>query len=68
MTIITEDFCLSSNGDRWRLIHDHEAGSNVVRHEPNLASGGKPTETDVDEFLARSGASAQNEALRGFFQ
>lgn len=37
----------SDNGDRWLLVRER----NVVRHEPNLASGGQVTETFVDEFL-----------------
>jgi hypothetical protein len=36
----------------------------VVRHEPNLASGGHVTETSVEEFLARTGTSPENAALR----
>jgi hypothetical protein len=54
------DFYRSSNGDRWRLIREGMR----VRHEPNLSSGGQVTETSVDEFLERSGASPQAEALR----
>jgi hypothetical protein len=60
MPVETTVFYRSSNGDRWILIDDGRR----VRHEPNLASGGQINETDVDEFLARSGASPQAEALR----
>jgi len=35
-----------------------------VRHEPNLSSGGRTTDTDVDEFLNRTGSSPENLALR----
>jgi hypothetical protein len=63
MPIQPIDFYRSSNGDRWRLIRD-SAGKGVVRHEPNLSSGGQVTETGVDEFLDRSGVSPQAEALR----
>jgi hypothetical protein len=31
----------SANGDRWLLIREQS----VVRHEPNLASGGRVTES-----------------------
>jgi hypothetical protein len=56
------DFYRSSNGDRWILIRDR-TGRGVVRHEPNLASGGKITEVGVQEFLDRSGTSPQAAAL-----
>ena len=51
----------SANGDRWQLIR--EDGRQFVRHEPNHASGGRVTETDVDKFLERTGASPENLAL-----
>jgi hypothetical protein len=50
----------SANGDRWLLIRER----NVVRHEPNLASGGHVTETAVEEFLTRTGSTPENQALR----
>jgi hypothetical protein len=58
------DFYRSSNGDRWQLLRDPDSGRQIVRHEPNLASGGKVTEIDVEEFLARTGTSPENRALR----
>jgi hypothetical protein len=64
MTVLIDDFYRSSNGDRWQLLRDTENGRRVVRHEPNLASGGRITETGVDEFLDRTGSSPQNLALR----
>ena len=62
--IFAEDFYRSSNGDRWQLIRDTVSGRAFVRHEPNLASGGRITDTDVDEFLNRTGSSPENLALR----
>jgi hypothetical protein len=41
------DFYCSSNGDRWQLLRDSDTGRQIVRHEPNLASGGKVTEIDA---------------------
>ena len=64
MAISVEDFYRSSNGDRWQLICDTASGRSFVRHEPNLSSGGRTTETDVEEFLNRTGSSPQNLALR----
>jgi hypothetical protein len=64
MAITAEDFYRSSNGDRWQLVRDTTSGKSFVRHEPNLSSGGRTVETEVDEFLARTGSSPQNLALR----
>ena len=64
MARTVEDFYRSSNGDRWQLIRDTASGRSFVRHEPNLSSGGRTTDTDVDEFLNRTGSSPENLALR----
>jgi hypothetical protein len=64
MTLSARDFYRSSNGDRWQLVRDTDSGRTFVRHEPNLASGGRTTDTDVDEFLNRTGTSPENLALR----
>src|SRR6266446_8887593 len=64
MAITAEDFYRSSNGDRWQLIRDIASGRTFVRHEPNLSSGGRTTDTDVEEFLNRTGSSPENLALR----
>jgi hypothetical protein len=64
MTLSVQDFYRSSNGDRWQLICDTATGRSVIRHEPNLASGGRITETEVEEFLNRTGTSPENLALR----
>jgi hypothetical protein len=58
----SETFYSSSNGDRWQLIHSE--GRTSVRHEPNISSGGKASETDVEQFLEGTGTSPQNAALR----
>jgi hypothetical protein len=68
MTVLIDDFYRSSNGDRWQLLRDTASGRRVVRHEPNLASGGQVTETSVDEFLARTGSSPEHLALRALLE
>jgi hypothetical protein len=68
MSVLIDDFYRSSNGDRWQLLRDSETGRQVVRHEPNLASGGKVTEVDVEEFLDRTGSSPENLALRSLIE
>jgi hypothetical protein len=62
------DFYRSSNGDRWRLVRDTETGHRIVRHEPNLSSGGRVNETPVEEWLDRTGASPENAALRALLE
>ena len=64
MAITAEDFYRSLNGDRWQLVRDTDSGRSFVRHEPNLSSGGRTTNTDIEEFLNRTGSSPQNLALR----
>jgi hypothetical protein len=64
MAIIAKDFYRSSNGDRWQLVCDTDAGRSFVRHEPNLSSGGRTTDADIEKFLNRTGSSPQNLALR----
>jgi hypothetical protein len=50
----------SSNGDQWYLVLDTEGMR--VRHQPNAASGGRPSLTDVSAFLSE-GHGPQQEAL-----
>jgi hypothetical protein len=54
----------SPNGDRWLFIRDPASGRMFVRHEPNLASGGRISEVDVEEFLSRGGSGPEYAALR----
>jgi hypothetical protein len=68
MALSVQDFYRSSNGDRWQLVRDPDTGRSFVRHEPNLASGGRITETEIDEFLDRTGTSPQNLALRALLE
>ncbi len=52
----------SSNGDLWRY-GTNSAGKLVVLHEPNPASGGKPTEIDVSTFLNVDHYGPEHETL-----
>jgi hypothetical protein len=62
--LLSDDIYRSSNGDRWRLIRDISSGRVFVRHEPNLASGARVTDTDVEEFLSVDGSGPEYAALR----
>ena len=59
---VIDEIYRSSNGDRWQLIR--EDGQRRVRHDPNLASGGRTVEIGIDEFLERTRSSPENLALR----
>ena len=64
MAVSVTDIYRSSNGDRWRLIRDPDSGRTLVRHEPNPSSGGRVTDTDVDDFLSVDGSGPEFTALR----
>jgi hypothetical protein len=68
MTIQIDDFYRSSNGDRWRLVRATDTRPRTVRHEPNLSSGGRVTETPMEEWRDRTGASPENTALRSLLE
>ena len=68
MTIQSHTIYSSANGDRWLLLWDSESKQGVVRHEPALASGGRITETPMEQFLDRTGTSPENLALRALLE
>jgi hypothetical protein len=55
-------FYASENGDEWLLSKDN--GVVVVRHQPNVASGGQARTFTLESFLTDQQHSAQNQALR----
>jgi hypothetical protein len=52
----------SPNGDVWTAALN-DLGKLVVLHEPNRASGGKPTEMDASTFLNVDHYGPEHEAL-----
>jgi hypothetical protein len=52
------------NGDRWLLIRDVPSDRVLVRHEPNLPSGGKVSVVEVGDFLSRRQGPEQQALLR----
>ena len=58
-----EIYC-SPNGDRWLLIREARSERVLVRHEPNLPSGGKASVIDIGEFLSRGHGPEQQALLR----
>lgn len=64
MPLSAQDIYRSPNGDCWRLIRDPATGRRFVRHEPNAASGGRMTDTELDDFLSINGAGPEYAGLR----
>ena len=54
----------SPNGDRWLLTREALSDRVIVRHEPNLASGGKTSVIELGEFLSRGHGPEQQALLR----
>jgi hypothetical protein len=57
------DLYRSSNGDRWSLIRDEQLGKVLILHEPNAASGGRPSRLEVGDFLVRDAHGPQHTEL-----
>jgi hypothetical protein len=52
----------SENGDRWLLCRADD-GRLFVLHKANMASGGTATEIELGDFLGRSKAGPEHQAL-----
>jgi hypothetical protein len=53
----------SANGDRWSLVRDDQTGKVLILHEPNAASGSKPSHLEVGDFLVRDVHGPQHAEL-----
>jgi hypothetical protein len=63
VTLRAREIYQSENGDRWYLAHDLGSGRVFVRHQPNLPSGGQPSDIELGEFLARRAAGPEHQEL-----
>lgn len=63
MLMETRELYRSANGDRWSLVRDAGSGRVLVRHEPNLSSGGVPSDVEIGEFLVRGGLGPEKQEL-----
>jgi hypothetical protein len=63
MTIQARTLYTSTSGDTWSLCRSRN-GDIVVSHQPNRASGGKPSEVDLSTFLAKVNEGPEHQALR----
>ena len=57
------EFYLSPNGDSWHLCRDSKHDV-IVAHEPNKASGGKPSLIELSDFLRTENQGPEHQALR----
>ena len=64
MPLSTQHIYRSANGDRWLLMTDTASGRKFIRHEANQSSGGRVTDTDVEDFLDIGGSGPEFSALR----
>ena len=64
----TQKVYSSSTGDRWDLLLSGASEATLVRHTPNLSSGGKVRETSVEEFLSTDGHGPEHDALRALLR
>jgi hypothetical protein len=53
----------SANGDSWSLVRDEQSGRVMVLHEPNAASGGRPSRIEIGDFLIRDAHGPQHAEL-----
>ena len=63
MAVETRELYSSPNGDRWFLGRDPTTGDVFVRHQPNIPSGGRPSDLDIGEFLSRGPRNPEHQAL-----
>ena len=63
MSVKTRELYSSPNGDRWLLCRDTENERVFVRHEPNVPSGGQPSDCDIGTFLNRGPLNPEHQAL-----
>jgi hypothetical protein len=62
VSVETRELYHSANGDRWYLAYDASIGV-FIRHEPNLASGGKKTDVEIGAFLGQPGQGPEKQEL-----
>jgi hypothetical protein len=59
----TRELYRSANGDRWSLVRDDHSNKVLILHEPNAASGGKPSRLEIGDFLTRDAHGPQHAEL-----
>lgn len=54
----------SEAGDHWTLIHYRRNGTTIIRHVPNVLSGGRASDTPLADFLAPGCTGPEHQAAR----
>jgi hypothetical protein len=62
MTFGTRQLYRSPNGDRWHLVSESDSGAVFIKHQPNAASGGRTSHTEIADFL-KGGHGPEHQAL-----
>jgi hypothetical protein len=60
MVLETRELYRSSNGDGWLLARESQSGRVLVRHVPNIPSGGKTTDIEIGAFLCERSYGPQH--------
>jgi hypothetical protein len=63
MTVEKRGLYSSPNGDRWFLAWDRATDDVFVRHEPNVPSGGRPSDIEIGTFLSQGQRNPEHQAL-----
>lgn len=53
----------SSNGDVWFLARHPASNTPVVKHEPNISSGGRTSYIEIGKFLREGANGPEHQAL-----
>jgi len=59
----TRELDRSPNGDCWYLVRDPRSDRVLIRHQPNLPSGGQVSDTEIGAFLNSGGLGPEKQAL-----
>jgi len=51
------------NGDRWSLVREDTSRRVFIEHEPNESSGGRVSQIEIEDFLARGPRGPEHHAL-----
>jgi hypothetical protein len=63
MGLETRELYSSANGDKWLLAHERDSGRVLVRHIPNMPSGGRMTDIEIGAFLCERSYGPQHMEL-----
>jgi hypothetical protein len=60
MALQTRELYGSANGDKWLLARELDSGRVLVRHIPNMPSGGRTTDIEIGAFLCERSYGPQH--------